>query len=116
VGRTRNGVRIAVLPEIERQLGVSLGPRLARLAHQLRVESDLASRWVDARLRDAAFARQLKIEALVEAGAAAGRLVHAWLSKLGVAASQVHLAAILPVAHGTRPRARVDLPRARRGV
>lgn len=107
--RTRSRVRHLLLPEMKRLLGVDVGGRLARLASELRVEAELADRALAAILGGPPCPQSLAIATLREAGPAAGRLLHAWLSGGARAISARQVGAILAIAAADRPSARVDL-------
>lgn len=104
----RNRVRRRLLPFLEVELGVDVRGRLARLAGQLAEESALAEQRIDDLLRtwttrDGA----LEIDALGQAGAGAPRLLHAWLARLGVRASERQIATLLRVASSSVPSGEV---------
>ena len=104
----RNRVRRDVLPELSRRLGVDLVARLARLADDLAVESQLADERI-AELLAEEKGEGLSVARVRGAGAAAGRLVHAWLVEKGVRASHAQIDDIVRIARGDRPSARVDV-------
>jgi len=111
--RLRSRVRHGLLPEIDAALGIDSAARLARLADDLRVEAALAEVGVAALLDARPEPRRLPIS-ILPPGDVAGRVVHAWLARLGVSASRAQVAAVVTVARSQRPGARVDLAAGRR--
>jgi tRNA(Ile)-lysidine synthase len=107
--RMRSRARHVVLPALEGWLEVDVRARLARLARDLRVESDLAERYLEGLLPAAGTRPALPIASVLAAGEAAPRLVHAWLGRLGVAAGERQVGAIVRIARGGSPSASVDL-------
>lgn len=104
----RNRIRRHVLPELSRELGVDMSARLARFAADVSVEARLAGE----RLADVLAAQPgtaLTVTAVSRAGSAAGRLVHAWLAGNGIRATHAQIDAVVGVALGDRPGARIDL-------
>jgi tRNA(Ile)-lysidine synthase len=106
-GFFRNRVRHRLLPALSAELGVDVRARLARLAHQLAEESALAEQRIDELLSTGEGA--LPLAACRTAGAGAPRLVHAWLARAGVRASEAQVGGILRIAGGTCPSAGIDL-------
>jgi tRNA(Ile)-lysidine synthase len=107
--RMRSRLRRRVLPALEAALGVDVGGRLARLAHDLRVESDLAERFLVSCLPAPGDGARLPIERVVDSGAAAGRLLHAWLVREGLRPSERQVWAVARLARGPSPSAGVDI-------
>jgi tRNA(Ile)-lysidine synthase len=105
----RNRVRRRLLPLLERELGVDVRGRLARLAAQLAQESALAERMVAVLLAQHGAGRELPLAALRDAGAGAPRLVHAWLVRGGVRASARQVSDVLGLAAAARPSGALDL-------
>jgi tRNA(Ile)-lysidine synthase len=110
----RNRVRRRLLPALEAELGVDVRARLARLADQLRQESILAEQRIGELL--GAPGTELARATVLAAGAAAPRLMHAWLARAGVRASHAQIAQLVEVIRGERPSAAIDLGRGRRVV
>jgi tRNA(Ile)-lysidine synthase len=104
----RNRVRRRLLPALEAELGVDVRQRLARLARQLREESALAEQRI-AQLLGTEPGGCLELGLCHAAGEGAPRLVHAWLARAGVRASERQIAAIVRVAAGGCPSAAVDV-------
>lgn len=109
----RNRVRRRLLPLLDAELGVDVRARLARLATQLREESALAEQRLAELLPDATDA-PLPIATVRAAGAGAPRLLHAWLARSGLRASERQVAAIARLAAGAHPSRAVVLPGAAR--
>ena len=105
---TRNRLRHEVLPELARGLGVDVSARLAALADDLRVESALADQWV-ARVLDDQPEGSLAVAAIVAAGPAGGRLIHAWLRARGVRATRSQVEAVVQITRDGGPSTGVDL-------
>jgi tRNA(Ile)-lysidine synthase len=105
----RNRVRRRLLPALEAELGVDVRQRLARLARQLREESALAEQRVAQLLAGTEPGGCLDLEPCRAAGEGAPRLVHAWLDRAGVRASERQIAGIVRIAAGACPSAAVDL-------
>lgn len=103
----RNRIRNALLPVLDDVLGVDTAERLARLAAELRVESDLAEREVRGLL--AGHRAELPLEVLEPLGPAAGRVVHAWLRENGVRATERQIVQVLRIARRAQPSGHVDL-------
>ncbi|MFN8600809.1 MAG: tRNA lysidine(34) synthetase TilS [Candidatus Binatia bacterium] len=112
----RNRVRRRLLPALERELGVDVRARLARLAGQLREESALAEQRIDDLLRGTAPGAVLPIELLDQAAAGAPRLLHGWLARMGIRPSERQVTAILRIAAGADPSAEAALAGGRRVV
>ncbi|HZR80569.1 MAG TPA: tRNA lysidine(34) synthetase TilS [Candidatus Binatia bacterium] len=112
--RLRSRVRRAVLPALSEQLGVDASARLARLAGELRVESELAERYVSTLLPPPGAA--LSTAAVAAVGPGASRLVHAWLARAGLRASARQIAAVVRLARASRPSGAIDLARGARVV
>ncbi|MBM4247248.1 MAG: tRNA lysidine(34) synthetase TilS [Deltaproteobacteria bacterium] len=112
----RNRVRRRLLPALEAELGIDVRPRLARLAEQLRQESALAEKGIDGLLRGATDDMALSIDLLHAAGVGAPRLVHAWLARAGVRASERQVATVVRIAAGHDPSAEVVFGGGRRVV
>ena len=110
----RNRVRRRLLPALERELGVDVRARLARLAGQLHEESALAEQRIDHLLRGIASDGALPLGLLDEAAAGAPRLVHGWLARAGIRPSERQVATILRVATGPDPSGEVVLAGGRR--
>ncbi|MFM7734433.1 MAG: tRNA lysidine(34) synthetase TilS [Alphaproteobacteria bacterium] len=106
--RLRTRVRHDVLPRLSDVLGVDVTGRLARLADELRVESALAGIGIASVLDALDEPRRLPVAALTTD--AAGRIVHAWLVRLGVRASRAQVESVVAASRSPRPAARVDLP------
>jgi tRNA(Ile)-lysidine synthase len=104
----RNRIRRHLLPELDRQLGVDVSARLARFAADLGVEAKLAEERI-ADVLASQPAAGLAVTAVAGAGPAAGRLVHAWLARQGIRATHAQVDAVVRIAMGPRPGARVDL-------
>ncbi|MFP6663952.1 MAG: tRNA lysidine(34) synthetase TilS [Deltaproteobacteria bacterium] len=116
----RNRVRHELMPVLDRVLGVDAGARLARLAEELRVESELAAAEIARQLgadalrlgqgaRAATSGAALSIAALQSAGPAAGRLLHAWITEAGIRLSARQVAQALGLAGAERPSGEVAL-------
>jgi tRNA(Ile)-lysidine synthase len=117
----RNRVRHELLPVLDAVLGVDAGARLARLADELRVESELAACEVARRLRGSAATggmrpiaempgARLPLAALQGAGEAAGRLLHAWMAESGVRPTRRQVEQALGLVREDRPSGEVALP------
>ncbi|MEW6273073.1 MAG: tRNA lysidine(34) synthetase TilS [Thermodesulfobacteriota bacterium] len=109
----RNRVRRRLLPALEKELGVDVRARLARLAEQLRQESALAQQRV-AELLGETPGRRLPRATVLAAGPGAPRLVHAWLAAEGVRATSAQVEQLVAVARGGNPSGAVDLAGGRR--
>jgi tRNA(Ile)-lysidine synthase len=112
----RNRVRRRLLPALEAELAVDVRGRLARLARQLRQESALAEQRIDELLAGSDGEAGLALAACAAAGEGAPRLVHAWLARAGVRASERQVASVLRIAAGSCPSAAIDLGAGRRVV
>ncbi len=105
---TRNRIRLDVLPRLAEGLEVDVVGRLASFAADLRVETDLAERWITSTL-DRCDDGALGLETLEEAGDGAGRLLHAWLARIGVRPSRIQVEALVRLARTGSPSAGLDL-------
>lgn len=105
--RLRNRVRHDVLPRLSESLGIDVVGRLARLAEELSVESALAEIGLAALLDALEDPRRLPVAALCTE--AAGRIVHAWLARLGVRPVKAQVESVVAVSRSVRPGGRVDL-------
>jgi tRNA(Ile)-lysidine synthase len=116
----RNRVRHELMPVLDRVLGMDAGARLARLAEELRVESELATAEIARRLGPdatrgsvdgptAGSATALPLTVLHSAGPAAGRLLHAWMTEAGVRPTQRQVAQALGLVGAKRPSGEVAL-------
>lgn len=109
---TRNRLRHQVMPGLADGLGVDVVERLAALADDLRVEADLADRWI-AGVLEREPGDDLSIDSVVASASAGGRLVHAWLVARGVGPSRSQVEAVVQLARRGSPSAAVDLTGAR---
>ncbi len=109
---TRNRIRRELLPLLSRELGVDVSERLAHLAADIRVDADLAEQHL-AEILAAQPPGGLRVASVRDAGAAAGRLVHAWLIGLEHAPTRSQVEGLVEIARGAAPSAGLDLHRVR---
>lgn len=110
----RNRVRRRLLPLLDQELGVDVRARLARLARQLHEESALAEQRIASLLQDCAPGGDLPLARVHEAGSGGPRLLHAWLARAGIRASERQVATLEHIVRADDPSATVVLAGGRR--